>query len=312
MPVCDCGVCGEALTVRVSAVACEGCEVWYHMACVGFKSNTKALVNDNLMYFCDPCKEVTRNMWKSYRCQKEEKSVQTEDSSEKTEKSIQTEENSKEVKSSQTEEDVVGPQPSRQEEGPRQQHTMKMRKKKAPIRIIGDSMVKTMSSQVKCRMRGSGCTSLSGAKITDIRKKVEEEAASMEDGMLIIQGGGNGLEYVGEDETVRNVVDAVRSVEGKGMSVAVVGVMQRPREGPFYERLRRSTNRRLQEELLKMKIEWMKEKKGKLSFIDMDGVVDRFSLYEKDGVHLNDAGTARMGRRLCDWVRARSLQPMDQ
>lgn len=216
------------------------------------------------------------------------------------------------MKSSQIEEDVVGPQPSRQEEGPRQQHTMKMRKKKAPIRIIGDSMVKTMSSQVKCRMRGSGCTSLSGAKITDIRKKVEEEAASMEDGMLIIQGGGNGLEYVGEDETVRNVVDAVRSVEGKGMSVAVVGVMQRPREGPFYERLRRSTNRRLQEELLKMKIEWMKEKKGKLSFIDMDGVVDRFSLYEKDGVHLNDAGTARMGRRLCEWVRARSLQPMDQ
>ncbi|MPD01539.1 hypothetical protein E2C01_097071 [Portunus trituberculatus] len=163
---------------------------------------------------------------------------------------------------------------------------MKMRKK-APIRIIGDSMVKTMSSQVKCRMRGSGCTSLSGAKIMDIRKKVEEEAASMEDGMLIIQGGGNSLEYVGEDET-------------------------RPREGPFYEHLRRSTNRRLQEELLKMKIEWMKEKKGKLNFIDMDSVVDQFSLNEKDGVHLNDAGTARMGRRLCEWMRARSLQLMDQ
>ncbi|MPC91996.1 hypothetical protein E2C01_087064 [Portunus trituberculatus] len=199
------------------------------MACVGFKSNTKALVNDNLMYFCDLCKEFTRNMWRSYQCQKEEKSVQTEDSSKKTKKSVQTEKNPKEVKSSHTEEDVVGPQPSRQEEGPRQQHTMKMRKKKAPIRIIGDSMVKTI-----------------------------------------------------------------------------------PREGPFYERLRRSTNRRLQKELLKMKIEWMKEKKSKLSFIDMDSVVDRFSLYEKDGVHLNDVGTARMGRRLCEWVRARSLQPMDQ
>ena len=289
--------------------------MWFHSSCVGFKTHPKVLGHDNLMYFCDPCKEITRDMWKSHRSEKEEKSVQTE-------------EKPQEDRCCQTEEDVTGPQPSRHDEGvqtesvhpqsgPRQQQqqqqtTVRMRRKKAPIRIIGDSMVKMMHSQVKCRMQGSGCTSLRGAKITDIRKKVEEEADSLKDGMLIIQGGGNGLEFVGEDETVRNVVDAVKSVEGKGMSVAVVGVMQRPREGPFYERLRRTTNRRIQEELLRMKIDWMKEKKGKLSFIDMDGVVDRFSLYAEDGVHLNNAGTARMGRRLCEWVRARSLQPMDQ
>ncbi|MPC75100.1 hypothetical protein E2C01_069485 [Portunus trituberculatus] len=311
MPVCNCGVCGEALTVRVSAVVCEGCEVWYHMACVGFKSSTKALVNDNLMYFCDPCKEVTRNMWRSYWCRKEEKSVQTEDSGEKTEKSVQTKENPKEMKSSKTEEDVVGPQPSRQEEGPRQQHTMEMRKKKVLIKIIGDSMVKMMSSQVKCRMRGSGCTSLSGAKITDISKKVEEEAASMEDRMLIIQGGGNGLEYVGEDETVRNVVDAVKCGR-QGPECGRRGCHAETRGRPVL----RASKKIHQQKTARGAAEnedRVDEGKERQAELHRNGrVVDQFNLYEEDGVHLNNAGTARIGRRLCEWVRARSLQPMDQ
>lgn len=81
------------------------------MASVGFKANTKALGHDNLIYFCDPCKEVTRDMWRGYRCQKEEKSVQTE-TDEKTEKRAK---NPKEGKSSQTKEDFVEPWPSRHE-----------------------------------------------------------------------------------------------------------------------------------------------------------------------------------------------------
>lgn len=51
-----------SLAVRVNAVACEGYKIWFLRACVGFKANTKALGHDNLMYFCDPCKEMTRDM----------------------------------------------------------------------------------------------------------------------------------------------------------------------------------------------------------------------------------------------------------
>ena len=138
-----------------------------------------------------------------------------------------------------------------------------------------------------------------------------EESASMRDGMLVIQGGGNGLEYARPENTVKDVIDAVKAVEGRNMSVAVVGVMRRPREGHQYEWIRKTTNRKLQEELIKLKIEWLREKKGNISFLDLDGVLDEDRFFARDGVHLNDAGNERFGRRLCEWVRARSLRRLD-
>lgn len=171
-------------------------------------------------------------------------------------------------------------------------------------------MVRRVGTHVKLNSEGSACTSLRGARVEEIKKKVVEEAETLKDGLLIVQGGGNSLEEVEEEVTVRETVAAVRAVEGKNMSVAVVGVMRRPREGPQYEQVRKRTNRRIQEELMKMKCTWLKEKKGNVSFIDTDRELKDDRLFAVDGVHLNDAGNEKLGRRLCEWVRARSWCPM--
>ena len=138
-----------------------------------------------------------------------------------------------------------------------------------------------------------------------------EKTQSLNNGLLVIQGGGNDLEGTGEEETVKEVVEAVRMAEEKNLSVAVVGVMRRPREGDRYERLRRRTNARLQEEVLKLKMDWLKNKKGNVSFIDLDATLREGKDFALDGVHLNEGGNERMCRRLREWMRARSLVCMD-
>ncbi|XP_050692800.1 uncharacterized protein LOC126983763 [Eriocheir sinensis] len=186
-----------------------------------------------------------------------------------------------------------------QTEEARRKKAVKMEVKKTPIRIIGDSMVKNVHMHVKCKLEGSGITSMSGAQITNIRKKVQEEAAGMKDGLLILQGGGNGLQYVGQEDTIKEVSDSVKAAEGRGMKVAVVGIMRRPKAGPDYEKMRRTTNRKIQEELMKLKMEWMQEKKGDVSFIDLDKALERDAAFATNGVHLNEEGMRRMGQRLC-------------
>ena len=110
------------------------------------------------------------------------------------------------------------------------------------------------------------CTSIGGAKIQDIKKKVAEEIQRMEErSLLVIQGGGNNLEENGPEETVTEVIEAVKAAEGKKMSVAVVGVLRRPREDVTYERMRRATNRRIFEEVTRMKVKWMKEGGGEVN-----------------------------------------------
>lgn len=282
-----CGVCKAGVTAN--GVGCERCEAWIHMACVGIKTSSN-LNNKNLVFLCDDCLSRSRKEWMKKKAE-EDKSVQTE------------KEEMMEEKSAQTEDAHTPPQR-------RVVPTKRMRRTKAPIRVIGDSMVKNLAAHVKCTMEGSGCASLRGAHIPQIKRKVIEEADQMRDGMLILQGGGNGLEHTGEEKTVKEVLEAVKAVEGKGMSVAVVGVLRRPREGRQYEWLRMRTNRKIQEELLKLKMEWLREKKGNVSFIDLDGVLHD-GLFAADGVHLSEAGTARMGRRICEWVRARSLRPVE-
>ncbi|KAG0713017.1 hypothetical protein GWK47_000167 [Chionoecetes opilio] len=48
------------------------------------------------------------------------------------------------------------------------------------------------------------------------------------------------------------------------MSVAVVSVLRPTREGTQYKRLRKATNKRIFEEVLKLEMEWLNEKKGNI------------------------------------------------
>ena len=309
MSVGVCATCETAVVNRTNVLACERCDTLYHVVCaLGPKpgvQSTRFLNHKNLLFLCDRCVEAAKEEWSAAggtTRSKEDKSMQTE--VEARERSETREDKS--VQTSETRE-----KPSQGARAHRKPAVKKMVRKLAPIRIIGDSMVKKTQDYVKCKMTGSGHDSLSGAKIHDIKKKVEERVATCEDGMLVIQGGGNDLERIGTEETVKEVVEAVKAAEGKKVSVAVVGVIRRPREGDRYERMRRATNRRIQEEVLKLKIEWLREKKGNVSFIDLDGILREGMDFSADGVHLNETGNERMGRRLREWVKARSLRCVD-
>ena len=90
----------------------------------------------------------------------------------------------------------------------------------------------------------------------------------------------------------------------KKVRVAVVGVLGRPRESRGYEELRKETNRMLQQEVLKLKVE-CSERDGDygVSFLDLDGALPP-RVYGRDGVHLSREGDRMMSRRFLEWITA--------
>ena len=311
------------MTNRSGGVACTRCEMWFHVPCAGMKEeNLGVLSHKHVMFLCETCLDRTQEEWKA-SCERESKDFQRErrDSGSQTDNSTAEAETQADLKTeperladNQDKEgnglaEVAVVNEVSRTTGPKQK---RMVVKKAPIRTIGDSMIRQTPAQVPHSMPGSGCISMGGARIHDIKRKVQQEAEEMGDGtLLVIQGGGNDLERIGSEETVKEMMDAVKAVEGKSMSVAVIGVMRRPREGIRYERLRKTTNEKMCLEVMKMKTEWMAKKNGNVSFIDMDVVLGEDRVYARDGVHLNATGNERMGKRLCEWVRARSLHSED-
>ena len=73
-------------------------------------------------------------------------------------------------------------------------------RRKKEINIVGDSIARGITRVVKCKEQGSGCTiySIRGAGIKQIMLTCEEKAEELEeDSLLIIEGGGNSLKYLG-------------------------------------------------------------------------------------------------------------------
>ena len=312
-----CLTCEELVTNKhKTAVCCVDCKRWVHAACGGIPvtvQNRPLLKHKNLPFLCDECMEVSLIFWANRRNKpaSTNTSTQTDPDPECRSKETQTicAPELTEIKEVSLLREDKGTQ---SDETPSQRpkpKVVKAVKKQVPLRIIGDSMVKNVHKHVRCTMKGSGITSLRGAKVEKIKEEVMKSPKDQSDGeLLIIQGGGNDLERKGTEDTVRELVDAVKSAGKKNTSIAVVGIMKRPREGDSYEATRKKTNERLSEELRNLKIEWMRGKKGSVSYIDLDGELTTDQDYQGDGVHLNDRGNERMARRLLEWVRARSLQ----
>lgn len=93
----------------------------------------------------------------------------------------------------------------------------------------------------------------------------------MKNGLMIIQGNGQ--------DTMKEVTDSVKAVEERGMKMAYVDFMKRLSVKPHYERLHQTRTKRIQEEMMKYKMEWMWEKKGEGSHTDIDGALDKVGLF---------------------------------
>ena len=166
-------------------------------------------------------------------------------------------------------------------------------------------MVKNVHRHMAMRGEDSQLVSLSGRGIDEVAEAARRSVSGLEKGMLILQGGGNGLRQLGPEQTVRKIMDCVKEVKrAKKVRVAVVGILGRPRETRGYEELRRETNRLLQLEVIKMKMECCKrEGDYGVSYLNMDDVLPP-GMYGRDGVHLSREGDRVMCRRLLEWVTA--------
>ena len=182
-----------------------------------------------------------------------------------------------------------------------------VRRKKRPrpaINIIGDSMVRNLTKTVKCNNEGSGCISLRGAGVKHVLSKACETAVTMrEDGLLVLAGGGNSLRALGSEETAHAITASVKKVkeERKDITIAVVGVLPRPRENQRYEEMRVTANRLIQADLCLLKAQAFKRKEGDLSFLNMDSALTP-NMFAQDGVHLNAEGDSRFDKRVLSWI----------
>ena len=183
-------------------------------------------------------------------------------------------------------------------------------KRSIPFAIVGDSMIKNIDRIVRLGER-SRCICRKGAKVDTIVKEAEEAALGMNDGMIVIQGGGNGLTDRDEDESVKMVLDGVRNIKDrdKRMRVSVVSVLPRPgmEKDNQYEKMRKNINKKLHVAIMEMNLKARVDPGNNgVSFMDMDPVITP-DMYVHDGVHLNERGTEKLAQHIIRWLNGSSL-----
>ena len=175
---------------------------------------------------------------------------------------------------------------------------------KSKVVIIGSSHAKHLDKVVRMDEEGSYRVSMAGAGIKDIIEKAEEANIEMEgEGTVFIVGGGNSIMKMIPEEIVKITMRGVkRMLEEKKANVCVLGILPRPREGREFERRRIYTNRRLKEEIIKIRQMTEEKNISPASFLDLDRVLS-IDMFAEDGVHLNPAGTSRVGKEIVSVIR---------
>ena len=113
--------------------------------------------------------------------------------------------------------------------------------------------------------------------------------------LVVIEGGGNGLEEVGGRETVRVMEDIVKMIKSRISRRPLVMCipMRRGKEGKVFGRERRWVNRRLVAELEK----W-----------ECDGLqlwerMDWRQVWTQDGVHMSNVGKVWVAWNVVEWAQ---------
>ena len=172
-----------------------------------------------------------------------------------------------------------------------------------PFAIVGDSMIKNVDMIVRLGER-SKC-------IDTIIKEAKEVAIGMNDGLIVIQGGGNGLTDRDEDESVKMVLDGVRNIKdrNKRMRVSVVSVLPRPgmEKDRQYEKMRKSINEKLHVAIMELNLKAQVDLENNgVSYLDMDPVITP-DMYVRDGVHLNERENEKLAQHIITWLNESSL-----
>ncbi|KAF2345156.1 SGNH hydrolase-type esterase domain [Trinorchestia longiramus] len=149
----------------------------------------------------------------------------------------------------------------------------------------------------------SGCTRLRGKGVKEISEYAEKVIDDMDEGMVIVQGGGNGLLENGNEATVNAIMKVVERAQKKNVRVAVTSLLRRPACNEEYERLLKEVNIDLHEKIHVMKAESVRKHEVGFSFLDMGDLIQA-GCFLRDGAHLSQEGQTKLCQRFIHWIRA--------
>ncbi|KAF2345197.1 SGNH hydrolase-type esterase domain [Trinorchestia longiramus] len=128
----------------------------------------------------------------------------------------------------------------------------------------------------------------------------------MNEGMVIVQAGGNELLENGREATVNAIMKVVERKRKKNVRVAVPSLFRRTACNEEYEWLCKEVNRDLHKKILAMKAESVRKREVCSSFLDMDDLI-QVGCFLEDGVHLSQEGETKLSQRFIRWIRATHL-----
>ena len=162
-------------------------------------------------------------------------------------------------------------------------------------RLVGDSLVRTQLSEFVGRARASRrrfC--MPGARLDDITAACDEAASGAEDNALfVIHAGTNDVEFTRSEELMEKYKRMIQRFKTKSHNVIISGILPRTRApAHFYDRAF-STNSRLRTLCTDEGVDYVNL---------WDDFYNKPFLFQEDGLHLNEVGSARFGRLLSNKV----------
>ena len=165
--------------------------------------------------------------------------------------------------------------------------------------LFGDSLLRGVGQEIHSLSKGGYRVvdrSRPGANVWQIRRIVRDHLEELMPGDLVmIEGGGNGLERVGGRETVNVMHQIVKLVREKvDRRPLVMGIpMRRGEEGASFGRERRWVNRKCVERLE----DWQ-----------CDGLhlwerMDWRQVWARDGIHLSNVGKVWLAWNVVEWAQ---------
>ena len=162
-------------------------------------------------------------------------------------------------------------------------------------RLVGDSLVRTQLSEFvgrACASRRRFC--MPGARLDDITAACDEAASGAEDNALfVIHAGTNDVEFTRSEELMEKYKRMIQRFKTKSHNVIISGILPRTRApAHFYDRAF-STNSRLRTLCTDEGVDYVNL---------WDDFYNKPFLFQEDGLHLNEVGSARFGRLLSNKV----------
>ena len=176
------------------------------------------------------------------------------------------------------------------------------------VRLVGDSMVRGQLTEFCARAPGKRkrfC--IPGGGVDDVIASLDEVSnLAPSNTMYVVHVGTNDVQHTRSEELIAKYQRLIQNLKTKSRDVVVSGIIPRMKANQRFFNMATSMNRRLANLCSEENV----------GFVDTwDSFFYDHSLFEKDGVHLNEVGAARFGRLLNDAVedyRSKNGRPRGQ